>query len=109
MVVVPAVEAELVEPVGLEAPELELEPELALELQAAMISIAATPAAVADVTRREPAPMRLRSVMEPPGGSLRACGARRCGLRDWHPECRVSRKIDPMSESVNGLKPHKTR
>jgi hypothetical protein len=67
MVVVPVVEAELVEPVELVEPEPELEPELELELQAAMISIAATPAAVADVTRREPAPMRLRSVMEPPG------------------------------------------
>ena len=65
MSVVPVVEAELVELAELVEPELELE--LELELQAAMISIAATPAAVADVTRREPAPMRLRSVMEPPG------------------------------------------
>src|SRR5580704_16038321 len=67
MSVVPVVEAELVElaePVELVEPELELE--LELELQAATISIAATPAAVADVTRREPAPIRLRSVMEPP-------------------------------------------
>ena len=68
MAVVPAVAAELVELVELvEFVEPELELELELELQAAMISIAATPAAVADVTRREPAPMRLRSVMEPPG------------------------------------------
>ena len=69
MVVVPAVAAELVEPVALVEPAELVEPELELELelQAAMISIAATPAAVADVTRREPAPMRLRSVMEPPG------------------------------------------
>src|SRR5579859_4556254 len=37
-----------------------------VELQAATISISATPAAVADATRREPAPIRLRSVMEPP-------------------------------------------
>ena len=42
-------------------------------------------------------------------GSLRACGARRCGLLDWHPECRVCRKIDPMSACVNGLKPRETR
>src|ERR1700722_8568082 len=103
MSVVPVVEAE---PVELVEPELELE--LELELQAAMISIAATPAAVADVTRREPAPMRLRSVMEPPG-ALSGLGARRCGLQDWHPECRVCRKIDPMSVCVNALKPRETR
>src|SRR6516165_8791289 len=60
MVVDPVVEAEPVELAEVPAELLEL------ELQAAMISIAATPAAVADVTRREPAPMRLRSVMEPP-------------------------------------------
>jgi hypothetical protein len=86
MVVDPVVEAELLEVAELLELALELDP---LELQAAMIIIAATAAAVADVARREPAPTRLRSVMEPPGGSLRACGARRCGLRDWHPECRV--------------------
>lgn len=40
---------------------------LELELQAATIIMGATAAAVTDVTRREPAPMRLRSVMEPPG------------------------------------------
>src|SRR6516162_10633285 len=62
MVVVPVVDADPVELAELVVPEL-----LELELQAATISIAATPAAVADVTRREPAPMRLRSVMEPPG------------------------------------------
>src|SRR3984957_6563845 len=106
MSVVPVVEAEPVEPAELVEPELELE--LELELQAAMISIAATPAAVADVTRREPAPMRLRSVMEPPG-ALSGLGARRCGLQDWHPECRVCRKIDPMSVCVNALKPCETR
>jgi hypothetical protein len=46
MVVVPVVEAELVELAELVEPEPELE--LELELQAAMISIAATPAVVAD-------------------------------------------------------------
>jgi hypothetical protein len=63
MVVDPVVDAELVELA--EVPELaEL---LELELQAATIIMAAAAAAVTDVTRREPAPMRLRSVMEPPG------------------------------------------
>jgi hypothetical protein len=63
MVVDPVVDAELAEPA--EVPELaEL---LELELQAATTIIAATAAAVTDVTRREPAPMRLRSVMKPPG------------------------------------------
>jgi hypothetical protein len=65
MAVVPVVDAELVELAELLV--LELDELLELELQAATISIAATPAAVADVTRREPAPMRLRSVMKPPG------------------------------------------
>jgi hypothetical protein len=77
-VVVPVVDAELVELAEL----LELVELLELELQAATTIIDATAAAVTVVARREPAPMRLRSVMEPPGGSLRACGARRCGLRE---------------------------
>src|SRR5580693_9724681 len=67
MVVVPVVDAEVVELAEL-LPLAELLGEL-LELQAATASMAATAAAVTDVTRREPAPMRLRSVMEPPGAA----------------------------------------
>ena len=99
MVVVPVVDADPVELAELVVPEL-----LELELQAATTSIAATPTAVADVTRREPAPMRLRSVMKPPG-ALSGLAERAGAGWGWQPECRVSRKIDPMSARVNGLKP----
>ena len=77
-----AADAELVELAEL----FELAELLELELQAATSMTAATAAAAAVMARRGtqlPAPVRLRSVMEPPWGSLRVCGARRCGLREW--------------------------
>src|SRR5579864_3193177 len=105
MMVCPAADDELVVPVEV-VDVLELE----LELQAARSVAVATAAATAVVARREtqlPAPVR--SVMEPPRGCLRGCGARLCGLRRVErPEGRV-RKIDPMSACVNGPKARETR
>src|SRR6202050_5300582 len=78
MVVVPVDEAELVEVLVVLAPD-ELDE---LELQAAMSVTAATAATAAVVARRGPAPVRLRSVMEPPealSGSAERAGAG-CGL-----------------------------
>ena len=66
MMVDPVVDAGLVELAEVLEPA-ELLELLELELQAATIIIATTAAAVTDVTRREPAPTRLRSVMKPPG------------------------------------------
>src|SRR5438105_12493116 len=85
------------EPAGVLEPAA-VEPELELELQAAMRVTAAAAAAAAVMTRREPA--RLRTVMVPPGGPLhpwRSQGERCC-----------ARKIDRMSVAVNGWKPDET-
>jgi hypothetical protein len=76
---------------------LELDELLELELHAEMSRIAATAAAMLGARRgtRRPAPLRLRTVMKPPGAVSGPAGARRCGLR----ECTLAALAVPCQEN----------